>query len=485
MRNKIAYKLFLAFSCALLLFTLVVGGVFSELLTRQTVRLHQDELEQRATRMADTLADFLGSTAMRQGFGAYMRFLDEIAMSDVWVVDSNLQFLSWGNSARSLEYSQLPADGMGVVQTALTGRVSTSESFSDLLGVRSTTVGAPIIGHYGKPLGVVLLHSPISDTSKAIRSGLRLLAISAVLALAIALPASYLLSVRFTGPLRRMQAAALRIAGGDYAARTEVRQGDEIGELAGTLDQMADKLRDAAEQSGRLEQMRRDFTANVSHELRTPVTVLRGSLEALCDRVISEPEQVREYQQQMLKETVHLERLVNDLLELSRLQNPNFVVQMAPLSLMDLVADVSRAAKRIAAPRQIALATDIRMPDLTIHGDYSRLRQMLLAVLDNAVKFSPDGGQIDLQLVEKGQTYQIQIRDSGCGIPADQLPYIFDRFHKAHDEQNRSGTGLGLAIAKQIAERHGIHITVESAVGQGTRVIFHLTKPELNPVTGS
>ena len=129
----------------------------------------------------------------------------------------------------------------------------------------------------------------------------------------LAVPAAVLLSLKFTKPLNRMKDIAVRLADGDFSAVNALRQNDEIGELAATMDLLAVRLKDASQESSRLEQMRRDFISNVSHELRTPVTVLRGSLEAITDGIITEPAQIQEYQQQMLRESLHLQRLVDDL----------------------------------------------------------------------------------------------------------------------------------------------------------------------------
>ncbi|MPN49112.1 Signal transduction histidine-protein kinase BaeS [bioreactor metagenome] len=125
-------------------------------------------------------------------------------------------------------------------------------------------------------------------------------------------------SFGFTKPLNRMKQTALLLAKGDYTAKTDIHQKDEIGELALNLDVLSDRLDAETRESEKLHQLRRDFVANISHELRTPVTVLRGSLEALCEEVVSDPEQVKNYHRQMLKESIYLQRLVNDLLDLSR-----------------------------------------------------------------------------------------------------------------------------------------------------------------------
>ena len=265
-----------------------------------------------------------------------------------------------------------------------------------------------------------------------------------------------------------MNTSALRLSAGDYTAKTGVRQKDEIGMLANSIDQLSDRLLAAQSESERLEELRRSFVANISHELKTPVTVIRGSLEALCDGVITDPEQMQNYHRQMLKESLFLQRLINDLLDLSKLQNTEFQIEMQPLNLCDILSDAVRSAEHLAQKKEIELQLQLDVPALPITGDYGRLRQMLLIVLDNAIKFSPPHSTVELALSNR----VVSVTDHGKGIAADELPHIFDRFYKAASADNQTGSGLGLAIAKQIAERHGVAVAVTSTAGTGSRFTF-------------
>lgn len=493
-KNKIARRLICYFSVALLLFSLLVGGSFALLFSRHTTELHRQELQTRAENIAETMYGFLSGSAPATGsghgqgqgqghgsesgngmhgtgFGAYMRFLGDIAMSDVWVVDSDSKTITPGSDHMQIEYGELPADGEAVIDEALQGRVSFSESFSSLLGQRMVSVGVPIWNGTDAPIGAVLLHSPIQGISDSVWDGLKTLLWSTLLALLLAVPAAVLLSLRFTRPLNRMKATAGQLAQGQFDAKNKIRQNDEIGELAATMDVLADRLGETERERRRLDDTRRDFFSNISHELRTPVTVLRGSLEALCDGVVSDAEQVADYHSQMLGETMHLQRLVNDLLELSRLQNADFKIEAAPLELHQLLDDVARGMRRVAEPKGVRIETSSDSREFPFTGDYGRLRQMLVVVTDNAVKFSPPGAAVTLSLHEQDGRPAISISDCGPGIAPDEIPQIFERFHKGGTE-NRTGTGLGLPIARQIAVRHGISIKVESKPGNTVFTFF-------------
>ncbi len=263
-----------------------------------------------------------------------------------------------------------------------------------------------------------------------------------------------------------MRRAAALLAEGDYAAKTAVDQPGEIGQLARTIDLLAERLAAAGEQREALDRLKQDFVANVSHELRTPVAVLRGSLEVLQDGTVSQGEEVAAYYAQMLAESRHLERLVNDLLDLSRLQDGQFRLETEETDLCAVVRDAARAIRQSARGNGVEVSLRCPGEECLLTGDYGRLRQMLLVLLDNAVKFSHPGGTVGLTLAREAGGFVLEVTDHGRGIPPEELPHVFDRFWRAQGGENRSGTGLGLAIARQIAERHGAELRAESGGGQ-------------------
>ncbi|HOU09708.1 MAG TPA: ATP-binding protein [Clostridiales bacterium] len=463
MKHKIAVKLALYFSAVVLLFAVIIGVVFMSMFKSYTVELYKADLQKRAEAVAATLSldgtnTEGGKGKGRQGgYGFYLKALNTMAATDAWIVDENLELITAGGNGANYAYSDLPQDAEQVVSEVFKGKTTFSEGFSDLLDAPTLTVGTPLYRD-GKIIGALLLHTPVEGIDEATAAGLNMLLISGALALALAAALAALLSFSFTRPLKKMRASALRLAGGDYSAKTGVAQRDEIGELAGAIDVLSVRLEEASRESGRLQRLRQDFVANISHELRTPVTVIRGSLEALCDGVVSEPGKVEEYHRQMLGESILLQRLVDDLLDLSRLQNADFKIEKTQVPLNDALDDAVRTAGHIAEGKGVRIVGEKKEP-LTVSGDYGRLRQMFLVVLDNAVKFTPPGGEVRVAL--EGRT--VTVRDSGPGIAPEDAPYIFDRFYKAQSAGNAGGTGLGLAIAKQIAERHGVKLSAENA----------------------
>ena len=476
MKKRIVWKLISCFAVVLLLFTVILGTVFVSMFRQHTIAINRSSMEKRALSIAETMAlyengeggDFymgMGRHGMG-GYGAYLRFLDELAMAEVWIVDENNNLLAAGHDQFSSREG-LPEHADKIISRVLEGEVTYGEEFSGFLKQPTLTVGVPIRTSTGVS-GAVLLHSPISGVNEAVLQGLSALLAGAVIALVLAGIAAVWLSYRLTDPLRRMNAATKSLADGDYTAETGVVQEDEIGQLAETIDLLSKRLNQAKLEQAALDQLKQDFVANVSHELRTPVAIFKGSLEVLSDGTVNNPEEIREYYDQMLSESRHLERLVNDLLDLSRLQDAKFSLDMSEINLCDVVRDAQRAIRRLAKERGLPILFQCPESECMVKGDYGRLRQLILILLDNAVKFSKQQGPIELTLKEEEREFLICVANYGEEIKTEQIPRLFDRFYKTLNENNQSGTGLGLAIAKEIADRHSAHIRVESHHGKTT-----------------
>lgn len=226
-----------------------------------------------------------------------------------------------------------------------------------------------------------------------------------------------------------------------------------------------------------IERSRMDFFANVSHELRTPITVMRGYAESLADGYVTDKEKISYSLQRMLSECSTMERLVGDLLTLSKMQNPDFEVDKEPVSVVQIIEDVIRSARVLCKEKDIEIKFDADDPYHFMLGDYERLKQMFMIIIDNAIKFSDKGGKVEIG-IENADRMRISIRDYGVGIAEDMIPNIFDKFYRSKLRMNEKGSGLGLMIARQIAIKHGGSIEVESKLGEGSCFIFEFDGAE-------
>lgn len=245
-------------------------------------------------------------------------------------------------------------------------------------------------------------------------------------------------------------------------------------------------LRDVTEEV-RLEKMRRDFVANVSHEIRTPLSMMQGYSEALLDGMATSPEESAELVQVIHDESLRMGRLVRDLLDLARMEAGHTDMPMRDMDFRELAERVYRKFLVRAKEHEIALQLELGESSLLLaHANEDRLEQVLTNLLDNAFRHTPDGGEIVIgahrEARREGPALHVSVRDSGVGIPADDLPFVFERFYKADKARVRGesgGTGLGLSIVKNIVDAHGGTIHAESELGKGT--IFHMLLPVEKP----
>jgi signal transduction histidine kinase len=292
------------------------------------------------------------------------------------------------------------------------------------------------------------------------------LLLSALVSAAIALALSRLLARGMTQPLRDMAKAARRMETGDYSQRVYTRSRDEVGQLADAFNTMSAELQ-------QLEQLRRDLVANVSHELKTPITALRAHLENLLDGV-EKPDPAT--LQVMLAQSERLGRLVEQLLDLSRLESGDVPLERDAVELAPLVTQVLSEIEVARSDRGVTIASDLP-PDLpSVHADRERIHQVLFNLLDNAVRFTPRGGRVEVKASQVDGHCEIRVVDTGVGVPPEHLPRLFERFYRANPARSRDdgGTGIGLAIARSVVEAHGGHISAESEQGKGSTFTFDL-----------
>ena len=243
----------------------------------------------------------------------------------------------------------------------------------------------------------------------------------------------------------------------------------QSGEVTGCVGIVSDVT--SAE---RLEQTRRDYVANVSHELRTPLTAMRALIEPLRDGLVKTEEQRQQIYDVVLRETMRLSRLVNDMLELSRLQSGTASLSrsvFAPLPLLDLIHETYSV---YAEDYQQTFVYDVPKDLPNVVGNPDRTQQVLIALLDNAFKYTPEGGTVTLSACTEDQVVRIRVTDTGVGIPAADLPHVFDRFYKVDKSHHSKGTGLGLAIAYEIMKHLGEEMSVTSEPGKGSCFTFTL-----------
>ncbi|TMI89836.1 MAG: HAMP domain-containing protein [Bacillati bacterium ANGP1] len=337
------------------------------------------------------------------------------------------------------------------------------------------------ITHKGSIIGALQVAIPVESIEGPLDRLRWLLLFLGAGALVVAAVGGHLLALLALAPIDRITKTARAIGAGSMGRRLHLRgANDEVRRLAQAFDEMLDRIDGTFERE-------RQFTANVAHELRTPLTILKGELEVALRRE-RPPGVYRAAMASMKQEVDRLVHLVEDLLILARADAGVLKLDLRPIAVDTLVRWAEGQFRAVAGEKSIALAVEGTEP-LHVLGDLDWLRQVLTNLVDNAIRYTPTGGAVRLTWDRDAAFARLRVIDTGCGIAAEDLPHLFDRFYRANRvrAQASGGTGLGLAIAQSIAKAHGGRIEIESRIGSGTTVTVWLPladAPETEPAPG-
>ncbi len=328
----------------------------------------------------------------------------------------------------------------------------------------------------------VTLANPYTFRATALANVTGLLAAVALFALGLSVLVSAVMARRFTTPLRRLTEASRGLAEGDLTRRvppSEVRAGSsELAELAVQFNAMADRLQESVEIIRRDRDRSRDFLADVSHELRTPLAALRTFNELLTEGAADDPEARAEFLESSGQQIERLDWLAQNLLELSKLDSGLVLLDLRPDDLRAAVESAVEQSAAAAERRGVRLSLHLPDAPIRIRHDPPRVGQVVANLVANAIKFTPRGGSVAVDVAGTAGGAQIEVTDTGVGIDPTELPHIFERFYRGSraNEARGSGSGLGLAIVRSIVDMHGGTVAVESRVGAGTRFIVSLPR---------
>ncbi|CAA9572760.1 MAG: hypothetical protein AVDCRST_MAG88-2507 [uncultured Thermomicrobiales bacterium] len=327
-------------------------------------------------------------------------------------------------------------------------------------------------------LGLLVAFANVAYTAKLMffsAHDLGLLAILLGFALVPGLAVAFLLSDRLGVTLGALGVGADRMARGDLSARVPADGVEELRALAVAFNAMAAQLEEAEARRTEIERARRDLIAAVSHDLRTPLASLQVLVEALNDGVVDDPQGVRRYLALMEGEVGRLNALIDDLFELARLESGALQLDRLPSPVQDLISETLERMGAQAGQKGLHLGGEVVGDPPPVLVDGQQVTRVLLNLVQNAIRHTPADGSVTVRAEPAGGEVRLEVRDTGEGIPADQLPRVFERFYRGDPARSReAGGGLGLAIARGIVEAHGGRIWVESEPGRGSRFTFTL-----------
>lgn len=489
-KKTIFKKLVLIFIGLLVLSYVVTGGLLYNFLNNYASREKETTLNQTAEYVQDLfLSYYKNRNAVTEAFfNLYLQQASVSSGSIIWIVDSTgrvaycqpEQYLTVLRKYDNTQYPKLP-DSRQYKDVMESGAAAhTTGDFYGFFkdnafkenGDSWLTVQVPfkVTSSDGKQqiTAAVYLHTPLPQIQKLRGSVFQLFVWSGGVAIFLAIVLVYVFSLRFTRPLKQINNAAKIIAAGDFRKRLTVEGEDEIGQLAQSFNQMVEDLQ-------KLEEMRSGFIANVSHELRTPMTSIRGFIEGILDDTIPAEKQ-KDYLLIVRDETIRLNRLVNDLLDLAKMEAGEVTLNIKPFDINELIRLCVIKNETLITTKNLEIEANFDTENTFVSGDRDSIERVIINLLHNAVKFSNENGRIILETVKNKDKVLVSVRDNGIGIDEGEQKRIWDRFFKSDKSRGKdtTGTGLGLAIVKNIINEHKQDIWVESIIGQGTKFTFTL-----------
>lgn len=366
------------------------------------------------------------------------------------------------NAAVAPDYIEILESGHTV---KITG---TMEGF---LGEHRASVGIPVFV-YGNFSGSVFATTADTQPGGFIETMSMTLIMASLCIMLACMIAVYVITVRFTKPLREMSLAAKEYAKGNFDVTIPVSGDDEIAELATAFNEMAGSL-------ANLESMRSSFISSVSHELRTPMTTIGGFVDSILDGVIP-PEEQKHYLEIISSEVKRLSRLVTSLLEISRMETGQITLNPTVFDVCEMTKIILLSNEKRIEEKNLDVSYVCDEEHINVKADKDSIHRVILNLMDNAIKFSREGGKYEISLAKKGEKAEICVFDEGIGIKEKDLPFVFDRFYKTDKSRglDRTGVGLGLFLVKSIINLHGENIKVESESGEWCKFTFTLPLAE-------
>ena len=470
MFGSLRAKLTAAFALVIFLSLLISGSAFALLLREYQARLAMEQLADYVVPVAQQIALLQRAGYDQTQIATYLQEVAPEAHVRILMLDSNGTVLAdSGSSLVGQTINVQRSQRLRQDQATYWGNYTTPNGHAYLyVGLDVALI--PRIRQVPRPSGFdVALLVPASSVES---SWLRLIPtflLAAGVSLAASIIAAAILARSIVQPIDRVTAASEAMARGEYDQNIEVSGQDEVARLGAAFNRMAQ----AVASSNRT---MRDFLANVSHELKTPLTSIQGFSQAMVDGALHTPDDYSEAGQIISDETTRMRRLVDDLLQLSRLESGQVSMERRPVDLAGMLRGSARRAERSAQEREVSLDLDlVALP--IIQGDEHWLEEVFGNLIDNALQHTPSQGRVTVRARASGGRVIVEVHNTGSHIPTDELSRVFERFYQVDRSRASKGAGLGLAIVKEVVMAHGGEVEAQSSAKDGTTFVVRLPAP--------
>ncbi|MEC1721982.1 sensor histidine kinase [Schinkia azotoformans] len=438
----------------------------------------EHQLITQGEKMAGLLSPHLKNSQLKESIQIIDHY-NLVNTSRMWIVNKDGKLISELEDQSITNHLQPKTDQL---ERALNGEIITSHGFVKYIDDPVLSVAVPILAGR-EVIGVIFVCNPLSDITASVIEALKIVIFAGITSLIIVAFVSYFISQSITRPINEITKASLEMMKGNFTHQPKVHSADEIGKLAltfnnmrQTLDKTLQDLENEKNKMVAMERMQREFVANASHELRTPLTSVRGYLEGMLDGVINSKEQDHKYLRIILKETIRLHRLVNSLLDLSRIESGQIKVNKREIPLPEVINLSVEKLMPLAQDQFINLETDLPSQLPNVIGDEDLIEQVLINYITNAIRFTPEDGTITVKAVPHENEVHVHVSDTGVGIYPEELKHIWKRFYKVDKDRplSKEGAGLGLSLVQEIMNRLEGKAWAKSTVNEGSTFSFSL-----------
>ncbi|CAM3687260.1 HAMP domain-containing sensor histidine kinase [Aeromicrobium ponti] len=461
--NSIVVKLGTSILFLVLAILLPLGFIMNQIFTGFYFNKVQEQINELSSRYASSITSLEEKDILNM-FELLATMTDQeiviVNEQGIVVANSGLPSLPKGERINADDLSLLVSDAL--VQ---------KEYYDKISKRRYLSVGRPIISQE-RFLGGIFVLASVEDMYQSLEIIKKSVVLAGTGAVFLAFGFTFIVSRKLSNPLLEMEKATRKIAKGDLNTRISSSTKDEIGSLATAINDLAVELH-------RYRSNRREFFANISHELRTPITYLEGYANALENNLYRTEDEKRQYLQIIQQEAGRMSKLVQDLFELSKMEEGKLALHFEEIDLIEVVENALLKTKIKAQEKRLQLEFNKVYHLPTIYADGLRMEQIVINLIENAIRYT-EKGTINIKLTSDPDRVKLTVEDTGIGIPNEDVPYLFERFYRVEKSRSREfgGSGLGLAIVKQLVELQNGTISVKSDVGKGTcfELIFPISK---------
>lgn len=471
LKHSLFDKIFISF---LVLFAATFGFIviYSSRVTRNMLVEERTEvLTNEAFLIADqTIAGYMQGLYSEDALPDILRYYSTALNASIWVTDEKGIIYGFANA------NGHPGNPKNIFLVDPDFDLYTAQSFNgtffDTFDVDVISVAIPIRFN-DTPAGMILIHSTVEQLRDIQQDILKLIYIPFLVIIIISFFLLGIVSGKIMRPIRKINTVAEQYSTGNFDTPMDIHSDDEIGQLASTLEYMASEL-------SKLDDYRRAFISNISHDFRSPLTSIKGYIEAILDGTIPVELQDR-YLKIVVEQTNRLSKLTSSLLELNDYDSYGIWLMFKDFDIVELILSAINSFEGRCIEKGISLRLNNHTENSMVHADKTKIEQVIYNLLDNAIKFTPNGKSIYVTLTEKHDKIFVSVKDEGCGIPKDSLNRVWVRFYKADHSRgkDKQGTGLGLAITKEIIKAHNENINVVSTEGVGSEFTFSLSKANI------